>query len=95
VVSLDEVEPGTVAELGYTRWRQAEALIGAGDRASAADVLREAAEIAASLPAPLLAAEVGGLARQARVPLDSAAQATAAHRLGLTAPSAPGYGRSG
>jgi hypothetical protein len=63
-------------ELGYTRWRQAEALIGAGDRASAADVLREAAQIAASLPAPLLAAEVGGLARRARVPLDSAAQAT-------------------
>ena len=76
-------------ELGYTRWRQAEALIlGRGDRSGAAEALREAAEIAASLPAPLLAAEVEGLARRARVPLDSAPHAAPAgpefDRLGLT-----------
>ena len=76
-------------ELGYTRWRQAEALIlGRGDRSGAAEALREAAEIAASLPAPLLAAEVDGLARRARVPLASPPQAApespAIDRLGLT-----------
>jgi DNA-binding NarL/FixJ family response regulator len=76
-------------ELAYVRWRQAEALIsGGGDRAAAADALCEAADIAASLPAPLLAAEVDGLARRARVPLASAPQASqgssAIDRLGLT-----------
>ena len=77
-------------ELGYARWRQAEALIlGAGDRAGAGEALREAAEIAVTLPAPLLAAEVDGLARRARVSLDSPPRATpessAGERLGLTA----------
>ena len=76
-------------ELGYTRWRQAEALIlGPGDRGGAAEALREAAEIAATLPAPLLAAEVDGLARRARLSLDSPPSATpessASERLGLT-----------
>jgi DNA-binding CsgD family transcriptional regulator len=76
-------------EVSYARWRQAEALIGGGDRSGAAQALREAAEIAASLPAPLLAAEVVGLARRARVPLASAPQAAPESpeldRLGLTA----------
>ncbi len=81
---------GLPYELGYTRWRQAEALIlGAGDRTGAAEALREAAEIAAALPAPLLAAEVDGLlVRRARLSLDSPPRATAEssaiERLGLT-----------
>jgi DNA-binding NarL/FixJ family response regulator len=79
---------GLPFELAYTRWRQAEALIGAGDRAGAAGALREAADIAAGLPAPLLAAEVEGLARRARVTLGLelavAPESPAIERLGLT-----------
>jgi DNA-binding CsgD family transcriptional regulator/tetratricopeptide (TPR) repeat protein len=76
-------------ERGYARWRQAEALIIAGtDRAAATDALREAAEIAATLEAPLLAAEVEGLAKRARVALDAPAAAgpedAGLDRLGLT-----------
>ena len=75
-------------ELGYARWRQGEALIVAGgDRSAAATALREAAGIAASLGAPLLAAEVDGLARRARVALEPAPEAVAPdglERLGLT-----------
>jgi DNA-binding CsgD family transcriptional regulator/tetratricopeptide (TPR) repeat protein len=77
-------------ELGYARWRQAEALIVAGaDRTAAANALREAADIAATLRAPLLAAEVEGLAKRARVVLDAAATEPLADdpgldRLGLT-----------
>jgi len=77
-------------ELAYTRWRQAEALIlGGGDRTNAANALREAADIAASLRAPLLAAEVDGLARRARIGLGREAavapESPAIDRLGLTA----------
>jgi DNA-binding CsgD family transcriptional regulator len=76
-------------ELGYVRWRQAEALIaGRGDRADAADALREAADLAAGLSAPLLAAEVESLARRARVTLDAGPDAPSEDpeldRLGLT-----------
>jgi DNA-binding NarL/FixJ family response regulator len=76
-------------ELAYTRWRQGEALIVAGgDRTAAADALREAAEIAATLGAPLLAAEVEGLAKRARVTLHAVAgdapQDAALGQLGLT-----------
>jgi DNA-binding CsgD family transcriptional regulator/tetratricopeptide (TPR) repeat protein len=76
-------------ERGYARLRQAEALIVAGaDRGAAAEALREAAEVAATLRAPLLAAEVEGLAKRARVGLDATAPAPpedAEHdRLGLT-----------
>ena len=47
----------------YARWRQAEALIdGAATAPPRRPPLREAAAIAATLRAPLLAAEVGGLA---------------------------------
>jgi tetratricopeptide (TPR) repeat protein len=56
-------------ELAYARWRQAEALIvGNGDGVAAGDALREAADIAARLPAPLLAAEISGLARRSSSP---------------------------
>jgi DNA-binding NarL/FixJ family response regulator len=75
-------------ELGYTRWRQAEALVlGPGDRSGAVKALREAAEIAATPPAPLLAAEVDRLARRARLSLDSpppATESSAIERLGLS-----------
>jgi ATP/maltotriose-dependent transcriptional regulator MalT len=80
---------GTPFELAYSRWRQAEALaLGGGDRTQATDALREAAAIAARLPAPLLAAEVVGLARRARITLEAevavAADAPELDRLGLT-----------
>jgi len=80
---------GLPFELAYARWRQAEALIlGGGDRAAVADALRQAADIAASLGASLLAAEVEGLARRARVPLGpegaAAPESPARDRLGLT-----------
>jgi DNA-binding CsgD family transcriptional regulator/tetratricopeptide (TPR) repeat protein len=76
-------------ERGYARWRQAEALIMAGgDRAAATVALREAAEVASTLRAPRLAAEVDGLAKRARVPLEAApgdpATAEGIDRLGLT-----------
>ena len=76
-------------ELAYARWRQGEALIVAGgDRTAAADALREAAEIAATLRAPLLAAEVEGLAKRARVTLHAVAgdapRDAALGQLGLT-----------
>jgi DNA-binding CsgD family transcriptional regulator len=61
---------GLPFELAYARWRQAEALIaGAGNRGAAAHPLGEAADLAAGLPAPLLAAEIESLGRRARVPV--------------------------
>jgi DNA-binding CsgD family transcriptional regulator/tetratricopeptide (TPR) repeat protein len=76
-------------ELGYARWRQAEALIaGGGERAAAADALREAVDVAAGLAAPLLLAEAKGLARRARVALEAepedAVEDPDVDRLGLT-----------
>jgi len=75
--------------VGYVRWRQAEALIaGGGERAAAADALREAADLAADLAAPLLLAEAKGLARRARVSLEAepedAVEDPDIDRLGLT-----------
>jgi DNA-binding CsgD family transcriptional regulator len=81
---------GLPFELAYARWCQAEALIAGGDRTSAADALREAADIAATLQAPLLAAEVDGLARRARITLGhpdadaDARECPELDRLGLT-----------
>ena len=76
-------------ERGYTRWRQGEALIvGGADRGAAALALREAAGVAATLGAPLLAGEVEGLAKRARVALDAtgpeAPEDDGLDRLGLT-----------
>jgi DNA-binding CsgD family transcriptional regulator/tetratricopeptide (TPR) repeat protein len=76
-------------ERGYARWRQAEALIvGGGDRTAAAEALREAAAEAAAVRAPILTAEVEGLAKRARVTLDAAAaeapEDDGLDRLGLT-----------
>jgi DNA-binding CsgD family transcriptional regulator len=79
---------GLPFELAYVRWRQAEALIVAGaDRTAAAAALREGAEIAATLRAPLLAAEVEGLARRARIALGAevVVEASEIDRFGLTA----------
>jgi DNA-binding CsgD family transcriptional regulator/tetratricopeptide (TPR) repeat protein len=80
---------GLPFELAYARWRQAEALIvGGGDRGAAAIALREAADITTRLPAPLLAAEVDGLARRARIDLRAevagAPEGSGLDRFGLT-----------
>jgi len=70
-------------ERGYARWRQAEALIvGGADRAEAAEALREAAGLAALVRAPLLAAEVEGLAKRARLALDAVPDGGATDRDG-------------
>ena len=76
-------------ELGYARWRQGEALIaGGGERTAATAALREAADLASELSAPLLATEVAGLARRARLSLDAAPDLASADpdvdRFGLT-----------
>jgi DNA-binding CsgD family transcriptional regulator/tetratricopeptide (TPR) repeat protein len=59
---------------GYARWRQAEALLAQGaPRPDAAAALGRAGALADGLGARLLAAEVGSLARRARVDLPDAA----------------------
>jgi DNA-binding CsgD family transcriptional regulator len=65
-------------ELAYARWRQAEALVLSGDRAAAHGPLREAAGLARDLRATLLAAEVDGLARRARIAIGDEPPAPAA-----------------
>jgi DNA-binding CsgD family transcriptional regulator len=64
---------GMPFELAYARWRQAEALVRCGDRASARAALREASALARDLRAELVAAEVEGFARRARIALDDQA----------------------
>jgi DNA-binding NarL/FixJ family response regulator len=76
----------------YCRYRAAEAHVSAGDRVAAGAVLREAAAGAQATGSRLLAADVDGLARRARIDLaDAAAHEAAAGpddspaaRLGLT-----------
>jgi DNA-binding CsgD family transcriptional regulator/tetratricopeptide (TPR) repeat protein len=68
---------GMPFELGYARWRQAEALVLGGDRSAAGEALREAAGLARDLDAALLTAEIEGLARRARIVLDDTAPAHA------------------
>jgi DNA-binding CsgD family transcriptional regulator len=58
-------------EQAYARWREAEALV-VRDRARAGDALRKAAALADEVGARLLASEVEGLARRARIALESA-----------------------
>jgi DNA-binding CsgD family transcriptional regulator/tetratricopeptide (TPR) repeat protein len=59
---------------GYARWRQAEALLAQGaPRPDAAAALVRAGALADQLDARLLAAEVGSLARRARIDLPDAA----------------------
>jgi hypothetical protein len=77
--------------LAYTRWREAEALLAAGDRAAAADALREADGIARELGAAPLAAAIASLAQRARLdisvpsqPAPSPAVATPADPYDLT-----------
>jgi ATP/maltotriose-dependent transcriptional regulator MalT len=55
------------------RWREAEALVEAGDRASAASVLAEAKRAADRLGAGWLAGELSGLATRARLDLSAGA----------------------
>jgi DNA-binding NarL/FixJ family response regulator len=76
----------------YCRYRAAEAHVAAGDRVTAAAVLRDAAAGAEATGSRLLAADVDGLARRARIDLADPAvpDAAAGHddspaaRLGLT-----------
>jgi DNA-binding CsgD family transcriptional regulator/tetratricopeptide (TPR) repeat protein len=74
----------------YARFRQAEALLAAGDRDSATTVLGRAAEVTGRLGAHPLDGEVKALARRGRVDLGPPAAATAAgaptpgEQLGLT-----------
>jgi DNA-binding CsgD family transcriptional regulator len=55
---------------GYARWREAEASLEHGDRAAAAEALRDAGGAAASLGARPLHDAIAALARRARIPLD-------------------------
>jgi DNA-binding CsgD family transcriptional regulator len=75
-------------ELAYARWRQAEAIVLAGDRSAAAEALSEAARLADDLRSELLAAEIEGLARRARIALAEASAPPAGESgldaLGLT-----------
>jgi DNA-binding CsgD family transcriptional regulator/tetratricopeptide (TPR) repeat protein len=54
----------------YARWRRAEALLAAGDKAAAAELLRSAAAIADGLRAEPLRGAVARLARRGRILLD-------------------------
>jgi DNA-binding CsgD family transcriptional regulator len=53
----------------YARWREAEALLAHGQRATATSALREAAETAAGLGAGPLMDAIAALARRARIPI--------------------------
>jgi DNA-binding CsgD family transcriptional regulator len=83
---------GQPYRIAYAGLRQAEALLAAGDRDTAAAVLRHAAEITGRLGARLLDGEVQALARRARLDLDlaqhvvpaAAGVPTPAEQLGLT-----------
>ncbi len=70
-------ELGFPLDLAYARWRHAEAALGAGrGRAGAAEPLREAARLTKAAGASLLAAEIGALARRARIELGEQTEAT-------------------
>jgi ATP/maltotriose-dependent transcriptional regulator MalT len=85
---------GAAPQEAYARWRYAEAaLAGSEDRASAAEGLRGAREIAVRLRARPLLDEIDGLARRARIGLAARVEAPAgdpagvpdvARQLGLT-----------
>ncbi len=62
----------------YCAWRQAEALLGEGDRAAAATALTEAYRVASGLGARPLAASVEALATRSRIELSIDAQAVSA-----------------
>jgi DNA-binding CsgD family transcriptional regulator len=80
---------GQPYRVAYAGFRHAEALLAAGDRDTAAAVLRHAAEITGRLGARLLDGEVTALARRARLDLAPATHAAAgpptpADQFGLT-----------
>jgi DNA-binding CsgD family transcriptional regulator len=62
--------------LAYCRWREAEALLGDGDRASAATALREAHRIATRLDARPLRTAVEALAARSRLDVSAGDSAT-------------------
>jgi DNA-binding CsgD family transcriptional regulator/tetratricopeptide (TPR) repeat protein len=69
--ALERPYPAAIA-----RWRRAEALIAAGDRQSAAEVAKDALDVARRLGSEWLAAEVDQLAARGRISLEPAAAAT-------------------
>jgi DNA-binding CsgD family transcriptional regulator len=81
---------GQPYRVAYAGFRQAEALLGAGDRDTAAVVLGRAAEVTGRLGARLLGGEIQALARRARLDLAqhavpaAAGVQTPAEQLGLT-----------
>jgi DNA-binding CsgD family transcriptional regulator len=67
--AVDAFGYGHVYEQARSRWRLAEALLAADDRAAAAEELRAAAEVAARLGAAPLRSAVTALARRGRLDL--------------------------
>jgi DNA-binding CsgD family transcriptional regulator len=67
--AVDAFGYGHVYEQARSRWRLAEALLAADDRAAAAEELRAAAEVAARLGATPLRSAVTALARRGRLDL--------------------------
>jgi DNA-binding CsgD family transcriptional regulator/tetratricopeptide (TPR) repeat protein len=67
--AVDAFGYGHVYEQGRSRWRLAEVLLAADDRAAAAEELRAAAEVAARLGAAPLRSAVTALARRGRLDL--------------------------
>jgi DNA-binding CsgD family transcriptional regulator len=83
-------ELGFMLELAYVRWRQAEAVLGAGGtRAEASEPLREAARLTAGCGASLLAGEIEALSRRARIALGVGVEGD------LTEPPGPAVERFG
>ncbi|WP_461010478.1 helix-turn-helix transcriptional regulator [Streptomyces capparidis] len=73
--ALTLMEPvGWPYPLALARYRQAEALVGSGDREGAGAALRRAAREAGRLGAGALSREIGQLAERARIPLEEAAE---------------------
>jgi DNA-binding CsgD family transcriptional regulator len=76
--AVDAFGYGHVYEQARSRWRLAEALLAAGDRAAAAEELRAAAEVAARLGATPLRSAVTALARRGRLDLPGVGRVPAA-----------------
>jgi DNA-binding CsgD family transcriptional regulator/tetratricopeptide (TPR) repeat protein len=62
----------------YARWREAEAALATGDRATAGEALRAARSVAMELQASPLLTAVEGLARRARIAVDAVSRSSPA-----------------
>ncbi|HEU4541902.1 MAG TPA: AAA family ATPase [Jiangellaceae bacterium] len=69
VIAAVDAAEGPVHLRPYARYRLAETLVAAGDRAAASDVLRDAATLAGQLDAGLLRQWIGDLARRSGIRL--------------------------